>query len=361
MSGKRKAPRYILPTGVYEVRSKGKIYFYWQVRRGRPNQSPRIRIPYETRDPRFWEMANRLNDDGEAHPGTFKALVALYRKSPRFTKRPKSTQDTYSVALKTIEKSWSHLRVSEIVPRHVYALQSKLADRPAAANLTVRVLRVLLKEGIKLGYCIFNAARDIEALPEVGNGSAPWPDDAFDFVLEHAPQHLARAVVLARATGQRGVDLVKMRPADRRENGLDMLIQKLGNERHFCPLTQDALAAIDGWGEEKMIPYINMGGKRISEDKLRAEWKAFKNLHPDHIPQDITLHDLRASAICDRRLAGVPHQQIADQICMSLGMVIRYSKHIDKEVNAKAGMAALERAENARVKNLFAPNVKPKG
>ena len=59
-------------------------------------------------------------------------------------------------------------------------------------------------------------------------------------------------------------------------------------------------------------------------------------------------------AVCDRRLTGVPHQQIADQLYMSLGMVIRYSKHINKALNAGAGMVTMERPENAGLKTVYA-------
>jgi hypothetical protein len=59
-------------------------------------------------------------------------------------------------------------------------------------------------------------------------------------------------------------------------------------------------------------------------------------------------------AVCERRLTGVPHQQSADQLCMSLGMGIRYSKHIDKALNARAGMVTMERPENAGLKTVYA-------
>jgi hypothetical protein len=34
-------------------------------------------------------------------------------------------------------------------------------------------------------------------------------------------------------------------------------------------------------------------------------------------------------AVCDRRIDGLSHQEISAQLCISLGMVMRYSKHID--------------------------------
>jgi hypothetical protein len=47
-------------------------------------------------------------------------------------------------------------------------------------------------------------------------------------------------------------------------------------------------------------------------------------------------HGWRAMAVCDRRLAGLEHQEISAQLCMSLQMVMRYSKHIDGEARASS-------------------------
>ena len=223
------------------------------------------------------------------------------------------------------------------------------------ANMVVSVLRVLLREGIKHDYATVNIARDIEMLEEAGIGAEPWPETVFAFVLERAPVLLMRTAVLARATGQRGVDLVKIRPADRKDDGFNVLVKKLGNERHWVPLTAEARRVVDDWREEKMVFFLNIAGKQITEDRLRREWAAFRKLNSTAIPSDATLHDLRAMAVCDRRIASVPHQQIADQLCMSVEMVMRYSKHIDRALNAKAGMRTMERRENASLKTIYAP------
>lgn len=359
--GKRRAPGVKLPASIQPVRKTRngklvKIYYYFQERRNRPDAGPRIPIPYELTDPRFWQAYESLKTDGAvAKAGTFGALIDAYKASHRYTKLAKNSRDTYDIALGHIRKRWGDLPVCDVQPKHAYALQEALSDRPSMANLTVcRVLKLLLKHGIRAGFCETNIARDIEPLDEAGVGAEPWSEEAFAYVLQHAPALLMRAAVLGRATGQRAVDLVRMRPADRAGDGINMVVRKLGNEPHWCPLTREAAAAIDGWREERMMPYLNLGGRRISEDRLRAEWKAFKALHSEHLPEDITLHDLRASAVCDRRIAGVPHQQICDQLRMSPGMVAAYSKHIDRRLNATAGMKTMERAENAHLKTIYA-------
>lgn len=49
----------------------------------------------------------------------------------------------------------------------------------------------------------------------------------------------------------------------------------------------------------------------------------------------IKMHGLRAMAVCDRRLDGLEHQEISAQLCMSLPMVMRYSRQVDQEALAQ--------------------------
>jgi hypothetical protein len=346
-----------LPENVFRVKKPcGKVYFYYQERRGKPDKGPLVRLPDEPRDPLFWQRCNELKRGGGGpEAGTFDALITRYKgQAASYEKLAPSSRDRYDGCLARISTAWGALQVRDLLPKHIYAMMDTMSTRPAMANMVVSVLRVLLDDGIKHDYCERNVARDVQRLKEAGVGSEPWPEETFTFVLQHAPDLLMRAAVLGRATGQRGVDLVKLRPADRKDGGFNMLIEKLRNERHWVPLTQEAWRVIDGWNVEKMIPYLHIGGRAINEDRLRKEWAAFRSAHLEQVPADATLHDLRAAAICDRRIAGVPHQQIADQICMSLPKVMSYSKFIDRARNAKAGMATFEQGGNAEVKTLYA-------
>ena len=64
----------------------------------------------------------------------------------------------------------------------------------------------------------------------------------------------------------------------------------------------------------------------------------------------IKLHGLRAMAVCDRRMDGLEHQEIAAQLGMGLPMVMRYSRQIDQEALARRGNAKRERVANKIVK-----------
>lgn len=345
-----------LPKNVFRVRRpSGVDHYYWQVHRGRPDHSHLVRLP-EPSDPEFWRTAKRLNE-GEPEvvktaPGSFSALIASYKESAKYKNLSIASRDVYDICLERLEAAWGRQPVIAIFPSHVYELLDSYADRPSMGNMIVQVLRTALKHGVRAGYTQVNAAREIESLDEASIGSEPWPEGVYAHVLRHAPALIMRAAVLGRATGQRAVDLVKLRPADREANGVNMTVQKIGNVKHWAPLQAEALAVIDGWGGEKMIPYLASEGRRITAVYLQEAWRKWRTRTPS-VPPDATLHDLRAMAVCDRRLAGVPHQQIADQLCMSLPMVMRYSKHIDKAANAQAGMATMERAENVNLKRVY--------
>lgn len=358
---RRRGPAVVpLPNNVFRVKRKHGFNYYWQARRGCPDHGPLVRLPDDPADPLFWEQARNLNATGskEASPasGTFKALISHYKTdAAKYKRLSESSKETYGYAFDAIETAWGNLPVRDLLPKHIYGLQDKYAERPSMGNLVVRVLRTLLKEAVKKDYATINVAIGIEAMDEDVIGSEPWSEEVFAYVLKCAPDVLMRAAVLARATGQRAVDLVKFLPRHRVRNGIEVTVQKLRGVKHFVPIQAEALAVIDGWGcdRDAVIPYLTQNGRRISEVYLREVWRAWRTEHPA-VPQDATLHDLRAMAVCDRRLSGVAHQQIADQLRMSIEMVMRYSKGIDREANAQAGMEVFERPENTNMKHAYA-------
>jgi integrase len=99
-------------------------------------------------------------------------------------------------------------------------------------------------------------AHAIKRIETEDNGAKPWPEHAYRFVLEHAPEDIRRMTIIGRATGQRRSDLVRVRPVDRHEQGIRFKIGKLRDKSHWVPLTIVAAAEIDSWGVEPMVPYL---------------------------------------------------------------------------------------------------------
>ena len=136
-----------------------------------------------------------------------------------------------------------------------------------------------------------------------------------------------------------------MRPADRRDIGIDVLVGKRRDKPHWVPLTASFIAEIDGWGAPVMTPYLlSTAGRRYTGDHLNSRWNRWRSSPAAEPIRDVelTIHGLRATAVVDRRLLGLTHQDIAAQLCMSLQMVMRYSRFADQEALARAGMVRLE-------------------
>jgi hypothetical protein len=106
----------------------------------------------------------------------------------------------------------------------------------------------LLAWGIPRGYIDRNPALDITAIDILDQEiTRPWPQEAYRSVVEHAPEHLRRAAILGRATGQRRSDIVKFGKRHRRDDGLEIRIGKLREKRHFIPLQAAEIVEIDSW------------------------------------------------------------------------------------------------------------------
>jgi Polyketide cyclase / dehydrase and lipid transport len=104
------------------------------------------------------------------------------------------------------------------------------------------------------------------------------------------------------------------------------LAQGARDRDHFIPLKDSELAEIDSWSCSDAGPWItNAAGQPMSPQAISNALEQFVTDAPEWAGPLIRPHGLRAMAVCDRRLVGLSHQQISAQLCMSLGMVMRYS------------------------------------
>jgi integrase len=361
VGGVMKPPRNVF--AVYDRRT-GRPRWYWQEGRSRPkaDRSQLVRIPHEPDEPEFWAMAAQLNGERPtSDAGTFAACIRDYKLSPEWLKLARATREAYGRYLDFC-KPWSGLRVADLDAAHVVALRNHVAASVSAntANQSLRAWSALLAWCILYGHASRNAAKDVPDLDHEPEITAPWPESAWTYVVGHAPQRIARMAVLGRATGQRISDLVRMRPADRKDDGITVpgRIRKT-QARHWCALSAADIARLDGWACEPMQPYLHGDdGAMIQPQTIRAElraWLASEAGAPAR-KADISPHGLRAMAVCDARLKGVSHQEIASLYRMSVAMVMRYSTHIDNEAAARSARQKMDGAGTS-VKT-FPANVK---
>jgi hypothetical protein len=339
-----------LPTGVYSIRKPtGKEYFYYQRNRGRPDHGPNVALP-EPGTPEFYAKLAELTgtDGGDAKPMSFDALIAEYKTHPKYTHLAVNSKKSYGLCLDYISKRWGPLRVDGLTPPAIQKfLDEEFIDHAPMGNLTLSVLKTILKFGVPRGYSATNPAREIEDLDAEANSARPWPEQLWQKVVAKGPTEIARLAVLGRATGQRISDLIKMRPLHRDGAGILVSIKKLRGKEHWAgPLAPAYIAMIDGWGVFKGSTYLaDERGRPFTEGALRKRLDKFTAKHSDFAAADLKPHGLRALAVCDRRIAGEAHQRISAAIGMSLRQVMHYSRHIDQRL-----AAGEEREQNEALK-----------
>lgn len=345
----RRAVTVPLPKGITRVKGRNGVYYwYHQDRRGKPDAGPRTALP-EFGTPEFWSEVARLTGQPAASGNTMSSLIDTYKAQPEWAKHRPNTVDVYETALGHIKTAWGHLDPAAISVAGVMALRTAFADRPSMGNMVLVQVRKLMKFAVQSGLRNDNPAREIDGLEEDPDEAKPLTSEAWSaLTAEATPEPLKRLAVLGRATGQRISDLVRLRPADRDQDGILLTITKLRDKEHWCPLRPDEIATIDGWKQFRAATYIvDENGKRFRDDRLRIRWNAFLKTDAGKPLAGFTPHDLRATKVCDERIRGISHQRIAAMVGMSVGMVMKYSRHIDQRLAAR-GTAPEQGSEKHR-------------
>jgi hypothetical protein len=346
MGRKRKAGADLLPQGVHRVPVGKVTYFYWQPGRGTARAGERIALGKDARSPEFWRKLDQLQGLPPPDAVISGSWADLWRKwagaedkgikpSLEWEDLSEGTRHNYQVYMNLVVRHWGGLQVALTDIAGLTAIRGEVGG-PSAGNQLIKVIRTAMRWGRSHAFPSSDVAAGLDPLNVAVEGATPWPEWAYRIVLTEAPEPLRRAAFLGRVTGQRKSDLVRMGKRCRRADGIEFAIKKLRGRKHFMPLYLDDLAVIDGWPAPDIGPYIvDHRGKAISEDRLSGVLKRFCLSHPQLKDNEVLMHGLRALAVCDRRVDGMSHQEIANQLCMSVEMVMQYSKGIDVETASR--------------------------
>jgi integrase len=276
---------------------------------------------------------------------TINALIDAYEMAwptmPR--KLSTATQRQYRRSLRSIRKAWGDLRADALKPVHVQKLMQGLAGTPGKANNVLDALRAmcrwamgppdLLSRDPTLGVKHFDK----------GEGHKPWTVEQLRIADEHFTGMLRRAYVLARYTGQRVSDVVRLGFTDIDEGGL-ALAQKKTGVRPWCPIFAELDAEVATW-EKRPGPFLYQhDGRPFTTNQL---WKILNGVRKDH-PElmDAVWHGLRANAVIHLRQKGLTAVQISDAIGMSPPMVEGYSRYADRKAGGQAVLLQLKKAKS---------------
>lgn len=279
-------------------------------------------------------LAARTRRANIAAVPTMAQLSREYQLTKKFRNRATNTQDTYLVYLRTIVDQMGNAPVNGVEKRDVQELIDTMDDRPAAAAMTLLVLRNLFALALQKDWCARNPTENI-VLPESDDDGdhLPWPDDLLADALEDADVGLS--VALLYYTGQRIGDVCKMRWADIEDGAIHVKQQKGGKEV-WPPLHEGLLA----WLEKtpRIHPTI-LYGPRGRPRTVAALRKRLQKWAKDR-KHEVVPHGLRKNAVHALLEHGCTTVETAAITGQSLTIVEHYAKRIN---NRRLGRAAMSK------------------
>ena len=339
-----------LPPHVFRVTARGRFYYYFQVSRGSKTPGPRIPLPSDPHDVAFWQAYKAAAGADAPMHHTVDSLIAAYKMSPEFVRLAETTKKDDARYLAIVSASWGPLLVSGLRPKNVINLRDAWASTPVAANHLLAITKTLINWGIPREFSDTNPCTAIPRLrTDDGGGARPWPVWAYELIETHAREDLRRAVWLARYTGQRQSDVIRMSKADLDDGGIEVKQQKTGKEL-WIPLHQHLKDEMERW--EVLPPWIFVQtpkGEGYDPVRFRAAWTRLMETPAGRIRREgLTFHGLRASSVEKLREAGCGDREIESITGMSPAMVTRYSRFTDQRQLAKAAVLRLERRKDAQ-------------
>lgn len=315
-----------LPKHVKGVRSKGKLYLYFDTGK-RVNGKPlRVRLP-DMNDREFWpaysaHMGHRTRREAVGENKivvTVPYLITLYEKSKDYTERADGTKRVYDIQLRKLERLLPTAPVAEITPADVQLLFDGMADKPGAANLCLAVLSNLMRFAHKRGYRVGNPCEGID-LVKTGE-HLMWPEHVLEAALEADDQRVRVLAHLLFYTAQRINDVLRLTWGDVGTEKISVYVAK-GKKRMTIHMHERLVAELSRTPRRGLPIVSKEDGTPLSESLARKLLKAFAADHGfERVP-----HGIRKNAVISLLEAGNSVVETAAVSGQSLGMVEHYAK-----------------------------------
>jgi integrase len=145
-------------------------------------------------------------------PGSFSALCVAYYGSPEFRDLQPSTRRVRRNILERFRAEHGHRRLKDLQATHVRSIIGAKADKPAAANNLLKLLRVVLNFAIDEGMIASNPTLRVRGYGKNPDGRHTWSEgEIAQFQARHPIDTRAGlALALALYTGQRRSDVTRM-------------------------------------------------------------------------------------------------------------------------------------------------------
>lgn len=274
-------------------------------------------------------------------PRSLDALMIAYKQSPEWRGLKPASKKLYGTYLQEFDAVGDTL-AANVKRRQILRMRDVLSIKsgPGAANSFVSVAGALFSWAVNREWVEFSPATKIK--PIKGGSLPAWTREEADRAVAVLPEPLARAVLLARHTGQRRGDLTRMTWA-----AWDGASIRLTQAKTGAPLVIPAhpilLAALGEWHAEPgrgLFILAQASGRPWRADHLAASLRAALTVHG--FRSDISIHGLRKLAATELAEAGCSAHEIqAITGHSSLAMVEHYTRSVNQERLAGAAIIRL--------------------
>ena len=325
--------------GVHKVKAKlanGSSVTYYYAWRGGPriNAAPGSRA--------FGIEFHRLTRAREDAPGkgNVAELIREYLKSQAYRKLRPSTQKSYDWAIRKIEDEFFDLPIRALGEKgsrkFLLEWRDSMAETPRAADMVMAVLSKIIAFAVDNEDIPKHPLEKIEKLASSSRKDNIWSDAQIAAFKAKAPARMVLALELARWTGQRQGDLLKLTWSAYDGTHITLRQSKTG-ARVRVKVAQELKALLDAQEKTAVTILTNRSGLPYKEG-FRSSWAKACELAG---VSGVTFHDLRGTFITLAHREGASIKEIAE-----------VSGHSEKDAEAiirkhyLAGDSAVTRLEN---------------
>lgn len=286
--------------------------------------------------------------------GTLKSIIQSYQLSSSFKGLRDRTRKDYLKQIAKIENKFGQMPILVLNDARVRGDFLKWRDRlaknsPKQADYAISVLGIILSWALDRGIIAFNHATRPRKVYKSKRVSKIWLHEDVSSFLSASGSELQLALILARDTGQRQGDLLKLSWGAYDGTYINLIQSKTGAAVEV-PVTQELkilLTAKKASGVNAMTILTRPDGQPWKTDHFRHAWReATLKAGVD----GLTFNDLRGTAVTALADAGCTTIEIASITGHSLRSVEGILEHYVARTRAQAN-AAIHKLENARRTN----------
>lgn len=301
--------------GIHKVRRKlatGQHATYYYAWRGGP------RMEADPADEHaFGAEYYRLTRERDLGRGGFPDLIKAYVASPAYARLKPASRRSYDAAINLIEAEFHELDIEGISEKGSRALfmdfRNQFAATPRKADLVMSVLSRILSYAKDREVIERHPLERLERLSAGTRRDVIWADEQIAAFLSKAPPKLRLAMELARWTGQRQGDLLRLTWSAYDGTHIKLRQSKTGVSVRFR-VYSELKAVLDATKREAatiLTPTRKTKGQVTSwtSDGFRASWAA---VCKDAGIEGVTFHDLRGTFITLAHRKGASIKEIAE-------------------------------------------------